>query len=292
MPDLEALAAEAGWNQTHEDWERMLSLGTGRGVADETGRVVASSVTMPYGDAVGWIGMVLVTAAWRRCGLATRLLDRAVASLRDAGLVPGLDATPAGEPVYRRLGFSGDVALTRWRRPAAAGRGSGPAAPDDCTPDDATPDDATPDNATPDDARLAETTPGDLDWIAALDARAFGADRRPLLASLLARGAAGWKRGEAGFLLRRPGRTATQLGPLCAEDEGTAAHLLACAVQAEAGPLLIDVPDAQEATVRLLERAGFTAERPFLRMYLGAGRDEGVGGEPALLHAIAGPELG
>jgi GNAT superfamily N-acetyltransferase len=262
LDDLGALVAEAGWNQTAQDWERMLALGTGRGVTDGTGRVIASAVTMPYAG-VGWIGMVLVAGAWRRRGIATGLLDWAVSTLRDAGLTPGLDATPAGQEVYRRLGFRGTLALTRWRRQGF---------------------DASPSEPGPEPATVA-----DLAWIAALDARAFGAGRRELLARWLADNAPGWTAGRSGFLLRRAGRTACHLGPLCAEDAATAERLLAGALRAEPGPLLIDVPDAHPDIEEVLARAGFAPERPFLRMFLGAPVPRCASDA---LYAIAGPELG
>lgn len=264
LPDLAALVAEAGWNQTAADWERMLDLGTGRGMTDGAGRVIASAVTMPYAG-LGWIGMVLVATAWRRRGIATGLLEWAIGRLLGAGLTPGLDATPAGQAVYRRLGFAGGFALTRWRRPAG---GAPPAAPG---------------------AGVSRASAADLDWIAALDARAFGAGRRELLARWLADDAPGWTAGRSGFLLQRPGRAARHLGPLCAEDAETAGRLLAGALHEAAGPLLVDVPDARAGIAGLLARSGFAPERPFLRMYLGAADRTGA---PGPLHAIAGPELG
>src|SRR5258705_13541031 len=49
--------------------------------------------------------MVLVAADHRRKGLATRLLRRCIDDVLAAGLVPVLDATPAGRTVYQPLGF-------------------------------------------------------------------------------------------------------------------------------------------------------------------------------------------
>ena len=56
---------------------------------------------------------MLVTAAHRRRSLATRLLHRCIAEITAAGLVPVLDATPAGRAVYAPLGFTEAWSFTR-----------------------------------------------------------------------------------------------------------------------------------------------------------------------------------
>ena len=103
LPDAQALVAEAGWNQVAADWRMFLDFGTAYAVRAQ-GRVVATAAWIPYG-ACAWISMVLVTAGERRRGLATRLLHRCIADVTAAGLVPVLDATPAGAKVYAPLGF-------------------------------------------------------------------------------------------------------------------------------------------------------------------------------------------
>lgn len=261
IPDLMTLVEEAGWNQSGQDWDRMLTLGTGFGLSDKNGRVVASAVALPYGARIGWIGMVLVAKAWRQRGIATELMKAAVAHLEAEGLIPGLDATPAGEKVYERMGFSGSMTLSRWRRegrPAAAG------------------------------AAIPQVFPEDLGWITALEARAFGARRDDLIASLAASCGA-LANGETAFLFIRPGRTATQLGPLSATDDTRAADLLGRASAALEGALVIDVPDDQAGLQAPLSDLGFIRERPFRRMFHGG--PEAIG-DPSLLFAAAGPELG
>jgi len=90
------LVRMAGWNQTEADWRMMLSMGEGHGVEDETGRLVASSMVLPYAPGVGWIGMVLVDESVRRRGLATTLLRNAIDRIEATGSIAMLDATPAG----------------------------------------------------------------------------------------------------------------------------------------------------------------------------------------------------
>ena len=88
------------------------------------GRVIATAAMLPY-ERFAWISMVLVTAAHRRRGLATRLLHRCIADVKAAGLVPVLDATPAGATVYRRSDFAAAWGFARFaseRRAIQPGR--------------------------------------------------------------------------------------------------------------------------------------------------------------------------
>src|SRR3954453_7595989 len=103
LSDAEALVREAGWNQVAGDWEIFRELGTVH-AARVGNRVVATAATLPYGP-FAWISMVLVTGEQRRLQLGTRLLKHCVDVLRAQGCVPVLDATPAGRPLYRGLGF-------------------------------------------------------------------------------------------------------------------------------------------------------------------------------------------
>ena len=114
LPDAEALVAEADWNQVAADWRMFLDFGTTYAVRAQD-RVVATAAWIPYG-ACAWISMVLVTAAQRRRGLATRLLHRCIADVTAAGLVPVLDATSAGRTVYAPLGFIEAWGFARFAR--------------------------------------------------------------------------------------------------------------------------------------------------------------------------------
>ena len=101
--------------------------------------------------------MVLVTAAFRRQGLATRLMRGAIDDLVDAGLVPVLDATPAGREVYRKLGFADTWGFARLARPGSAP----PAAMDPPA----------------DGISVGPITDADWSGLCAYDTAAFGADR-------------------------------------------------------------------------------------------------------------------
>ncbi len=117
MADADALVREAGWNQVAADWRIFLELGTRLCGADRD--AAASSRPprrLPFGGRFAWISMVLVAGDYRRRGLATRLMRRAIDDLAAAGLVPVLDATPAGRAVYRALGFEDTWGFQRLSR--------------------------------------------------------------------------------------------------------------------------------------------------------------------------------
>lgn len=90
--------------------------------------------------------------------------------------------------------------------------------------------------------------------------------------------------------MARPGRQATQIGPLVARDTESAKALLTGALAAVKGPVFIDIPDDRGDLQVVLETAGFTMQRPFTRMVFGAGRP--APGDAGLVWAVAGPELG
>jgi len=107
-----ALSTASGWNQTAEDWHRVLTLATAWGIEDQ-GQLVATASAIRYGNDLAWIGMVLTAQSHRGHGLATQLMTTALAHLSDCTLVK-LDATDLGAPLYRRLGFKDEGPITRY----------------------------------------------------------------------------------------------------------------------------------------------------------------------------------
>ena len=95
-----ALSRSSNWNQNAADWRLMLDIGHGWGITAPDGTLVASTLVLPYGADFAWISMVLVLPQHRRQGHASRLLRAAIGELRERGLTPVLDATPAGRAVY------------------------------------------------------------------------------------------------------------------------------------------------------------------------------------------------
>ena len=108
------LSTEAGWNQNEADWRFFLSHGILFGVRD-SGRLVATAALLPYSAGNAWISMVLVTADFRRRGIATKLVDACLDAAKRRDLTAWLDATPAGATVYGPLGFMPTLQLRRLR---------------------------------------------------------------------------------------------------------------------------------------------------------------------------------
>jgi predicted N-acetyltransferase YhbS len=274
LPGADILRRLAGWNQTAEDWSRMLRLEpTSCFVATLGGAVVGTVTTTTYGQALAWVGMMLVHPEHRRQGIGTRLMQQALRSLHEKKLpCVKLDATPAGFPLYQQLGFVRDWTLTRHQRGAV----SWP------LPEH---------NVAPDTRPLTES-----DWSAVteLDKRAFGACRVDLLRSLAkdSRRALVWptKGPVLGWGLLRPGTNAEYLGPVtCSSDEGSLALVAALLRGTEERSVFWDAPDQNSAAQAAAREFGFTPLRPLTRMHLGK---ENVLNAPGAQFAIADPALG
>ena len=275
IADAVPLAVEAGWNQTATDWRLMLSLGEGFGLWTSEGRLVGTTIVLPFGGPFAWIGMVLVTKDFQRRGLAARLLRHAVAVLVERGLTPMLDATPAGARVYEPLGFVGLYRLQRLQAPEGSQPASASVAP-------------------PPGVSVRKATTADHGAIAAFDAPAFGADRAPILGHLLERqperAFVAERSGRlAGYVLARDGRTAHHSGPLVADDQATAIALADRALAGIDRPVYMDVLDRHETLRAWLAGRGFVPQRPFTRMAYH--RDKPFDDLDRVM-AIAGPELG
>ena len=272
LSDVEALVAEAGWNQTDADWRIFLELGHVYAVRNSDARVIASAATLPHDGKFAWISMVLVSAEYRRQGLASGLMRRCIDDLTAAGLVPILDATPDGRAVYRALGFKD---IWGYHRMALRALQAVPTSFDE---------------------RIEVHSITDFVWpsLCDYDAAAFGARRDAMLSRLRARlpqaelyATRGGK--ITGLLMGRDGRTANQLGPLIADDDETAMALLQQAAAAIAAPIYLDIADAKSRLRGWLETIGFTDIRPLTRMILGSSRRFD---DPERTYAVAGPEFG
>jgi hypothetical protein len=265
MADCLALSAEAGWNQTQEDWALFLHHGSVLGLLDDRGRAVATGAILPYPNGFAWISMVLVTASRRRERIGTRILEACCAEVVKRGLLPVLDATPAGEQVYRPLGFEPMFTISRWQG-NGTGKGDLPSG-------------------------VRAMTPSDIPAVVAIDVTAFGADRSFLLASLFDRGPqlAFVTEDLTGFVVARRGRVATQIGPIVATNEATALALLCAALGAEHGPIFLDLADRWDGMKHALRECAFTVQRPFTRMALNR---RAPLGNPTHVFVVAGPEFG
>jgi len=248
-----ALSRGVGWNQTPDDWQRLLTLAPdGVFGAFEAGRLVATSSVVAYGGALAWIGMMIVDAAYRGRGLGKRLLDAALASPTvPPGATIGLDATDMGAPLYRGRGFVDVDPIDRWggvlRAPPARG---GTAAAGTA-------------------ARAVE--PAEVGSLAAWDAVRTGTDRSALVAHLLrnaeARAHVVTRGGDVvGYAVVRPGRTHRHLGPVVADDAVAFDALLAALAERLAGAAVFADVVRGDFTDAAFARAGLRVERRLVRM--------------------------
>lgn len=272
------LKSQAGWNQTVDDWRRALEMepagcfvGCWHGI--EAGTVTACI----FGD-VAWIAMVLTEESFRGRGIATGLMQHALAWLDELRIRSvRLDATALGRPVYEKLGFVVDEQVTRF--------GPGRTTPPPIVS-------AVP--ATDEFCTVRRLEPSDVDSIVALDRRASGCDRTKLLQRLLVadrQRAFGMFRGAtlAAFTLGRYGSRAHQVGPCVALDTAAGVAALQRGVQAVAlGAVILDVPRANITAVEAVRALGLAEQRSFFRMT----RGEPPCAYAQLVWASSGPEYG
>lgn len=267
------LKETAGWNQTEDDWRRLLRLGPRGCFAGVVGgRLAATTTTTTYGRALAWVGMVLVDPGFRRRGIATALVRAALDSLEAEGVgAVKLDATPEGAPVYESLGFEAELVIERWAaiiaQPTSRFVEQDAAAP----------------------PRLSGQ-------VFEFDRHAFGADRSELLKALwdaayvtpsLRAGAGGRVRG---YGLARRGSRAAYVGPVVAEDAETSALILDDVLgRLDAGEVYVDLNSRFEGGARELAARGFIKQRELIRMRRG---DVTSAGTSRSVFAIAGPEVG
>lgn len=265
------LRADLGWNQTILDWQRLLSFSPeGCVAAEQNGRIVGTCTTMSYGNALAWIGMMMVHPASRGQGIGKALLQRCVDRLRrhDVRCIK-LDATPMGRPMYAGVGFVPEWTLTRWEH-------HGSALILEPVPDQIQP--------------LTEKHWPD---IVCLDTRVFGASRGQLLQSLAnnSRRALVYESGGfiRGFGILRSGAQADYLGPIVAEP-GIGRSLVHSLLSGHGDqPIFWDIPDLNERALIQARELGFSFLRPLTRMYLDTNL---VPSDPFDQWAIADPATG
>jgi GNAT superfamily N-acetyltransferase len=248
------LCRASNWNQLADDWRVFLDRGAGF-VAVEDDTLMGSVACLPFGADFTWLSMMLVDPAARRSGIGSRLMEAALDSLPSDCCVR-LDATPAGEPLYRRYGFAAEYELAR-----TTATTEGP----------------------PPSPEVRPIAPDDLPAIFATDHDVFGANRAPLLADFYRRAPdLAWIT-EGAYCFGRPGFRHPQIGPVVAGSVDSARALVAqCLATHDGQSFVVDIP-------RRPDGLSFHVERPFLRMCRGSRRHREV---PTSIFAIAGPEFG
>ncbi|MBS1876396.1 MAG: GNAT family N-acetyltransferase [Acidobacteria bacterium] len=232
VPSVIELSAAAGWNQTPEDWSRMIRLEPeGCFCIERDGRVVATATLLCFGAELAWIGMVLTHRDYQRRGFARRLMSAAVDTARGRGVRSvKLDATDQGHALYESFGFVDEQPIERWRR----------------------------------EPRPAEPEPAATGPVPhALDREACGVDRSRFIDAL-----PGPVRAcDEAYALTRPGARANYAGPIVARHPRDADRLLASLL--DDGAWYLDLLPSNQAARIIASEHGFAPVRHLTRMRLG-----------------------
>ncbi|MFT4588059.1 MAG: ribosomal protein S18 acetylase RimI-like enzyme [Candidatus Binatia bacterium] len=268
--DLEfadAVRGLAGWNQLPGDWLRLLRHDPdGCFIAEWNGQPAGTATTTTYSNDLAWIGMVIVHPDMRRRGIGNALLEHCIEHLQQNGArCIKLDATPLGKPVYDQLGFKDEWSLARWEAAGLA------------------PDSERPPPASADIAQLEN-----------YDAESFAVNRARMLHALAAQSQTIIHASAAndidGYGMLRPGRNASYLGPIVADDLAAGRIIVHSLLSLSGGRRVFwDIPDRNTAAVDLAKQLGFTQQRVLTRMYLGENSKPGI---PDNIWALAAPEIG
>ena len=260
VPQAMLLKQSAGWNQTEQDWLRLLELEPeGCFGIEREGTLVATTTAVCYGRELAWIGMVLTLAECRGQGLASELMRAALEFLdgREIEWVK-LDATAMGRGLYRKFGFVEECAVERWlRAPGAVEAG-----------------------------QVAAYEPD-----AELDLRAFGVDRSRVLAILADESASVHG---AGFAMGRAGSNAAFFGPCVALDAAAAARLVGWFLARHGEePAYWDLAPEHREAVELAQSFGFARARELVRMARqGVRAARPAPADARIIYAMAGFEFG
>lgn len=262
------------WNDRTSDIRRMFDYEpNGCFVAEVSNFAVGHVFTVNYGK-LGWIGLLIVEAEFRRKGIATLLMEKAVNYLLRCGVETiKLEAVPEISKLYRKLGFIDEFDSLRFmgtRRKVIS------------QPDDST-------NLMKRE-RIAE--------IATFDAEYFGADRTKVLTNLYTENPrlcfTSHKGSDiCGYIMCRKAKSGYKLGPLVCNPENpeTASELLQrCMLRIGSDErIYVGVPATNKKAVELFQGLGFEQYSKSIRMYLGRNLEtEDVNG----IFAIGGPMKG
>jgi ribosomal protein S18 acetylase RimI-like enzyme len=211
--------------------------------------------------------MVLVDVNARGRGIGTLLLRHALDYLEDRRvLTVRLDATPAGRPVYEKLGFLAEYELVRYEGMASR---------------------------YPVSQIVTELVPEAYRDIVEFDKKETGTDRGEMLVRLFGEFPQGLRivrrQGTVeGYVIIRPGANAIQVGPCVAATDAGAPLLSDAFTRCRGKMVFVDVPMGNADAVRFVEAAGLRVQRCFTRMYRGKRVDDNI----TALWASSGPEKG
>ncbi|MFB7177503.1 GNAT family N-acetyltransferase [Streptomyces sp. NPDC056257] len=240
------LSEDRGWLREDHKWGLLLAAGKGYGVDAPDGRgLAAACIVTRYGQTgadpeLAAIGMVLVADRYARQGLGRRLMTHVCDGVLK-GVPLTLHATPYGRPLYEELGFktTGRAEMLKGSfRPEGAPGAYG-------TP------------------LVRPATAADLQGILRLDAEVFGTDRTHMITRLPAFAdqliVAEDPSGDGtltGYAAAWPNMDTHVIGPLVAEDTGTAQSLVTALAAGTDRVLRTDVDVRHEELLAWLKDRG------------------------------------
>ena len=96
------LSQAVRWPHRHEDWLFVLRLGNGF-VAERGGNIIGTAMCWSHGNDYASLGMIIVSPEAQGNGIGRVLMESILNLIGDRNTL--LFATPAGRPLYERLGF-------------------------------------------------------------------------------------------------------------------------------------------------------------------------------------------
>lgn len=270
IPQALELSGAEGWNQTEKDWKFLTENPDNVCLAmEEKGKIVGTATAAIYENRMAWIGMVLVEKSYRGRGYSKLLLNEILNRLKAVKTIK-LDATPAGQPVYEKLGFVKEYSISRMVCDSF-------------------------NSEIVRSKRIAKIATSDLQAVFQFDKKVFGADRRNLIYALASHfpeltGILINERIIKGLAIGRKGNKYIQIGPVSAYSELVAKELITNILSdLTKQAVILDVADSKTGLTDWLLQLGFRQQRQFWRMYL---NNNFFQGEPAKQFAICGPEFG
>ena len=252
VPQLHELSVSVVWPHRPEDWELAIRHGHGIVARDEIERLVGSAMWFPLGEAHAAVGMVITSPRLQEHGTGRWLMGLLAEQTGKRGLV--LNATRPAYRLYISLGFMplGPVFQHNGEVTARPDMGQLPALHG---------------------ARLRAFAPEDRAAVLALDAAAYGAERRGVLEEVMdiSHGLVMERGGEVcGFALCRKFGRGHVIGPVVAEGEEDVLHLIAPLVADHHGQFLRMDTRAEDGPLRrFLVAHGLVHHDTVTRMALG-----------------------
>lgn len=266
------LSKAEGWNQTESDWRLLLENPANIClVAEYNERLAGTATALIHDNQVAWIGMVIVDKSLRGQGAGKSLLVNIIERLKEIKSIK-LDATPAGQPLYEKLGFTEELTIVRMTNSSF--------------------------KSSLHNEQIFKPVHVDTENLAEVlksDRINFGTDRSYVLKALLHNYPeraflVKHKHFLDGYIFGRGGLRYNYLGPAFAVSSDTAGILIAKALESlKDQPVALDILQDKTDLIKWLESIGFVIQRHFVRMFL---KENSYSGVVKNQYLISGPEFG